>query len=112
MSSRTSWLAIIPDILLMCVLIGFITIWKKLIIILTTKLNIDDKIVSAKTGLINIQTLDSPINKVTSVKVEQSIFGKIFNYGNIYINTASGQFIFKCLNKPNDIKNYLVEKIK
>ena len=67
--------------------------------------------VSGKTGLLKIQTLDSPINKVTSVKVNQSLFGRIFNYGDVYINTPAGNFIFNCLAKPNDVKKYLIDKM-
>ena len=111
MKAKTSWMAIVPDLLMFCIMIGMITIWSKLIKILTTKLEIDDKMVSGKTGLLKIQTLDSPINKVTSVKVNQSVFGRIFNYGDVYINTPAGNFIFNCLAKPNDVKKYLIDKM-
>ncbi len=111
MKAKTSWTAIVPDLLMFCIMIGMITIWSKLIKILTTKLEIDDKMVSGKTGLLKIQTLDSPINKVTSVKVNQSLFGRIFNYGDVYINTPAGNFIFNCLAKPNDVKKYLIDKM-
>ena len=43
MKAKTSWMAIVPDLLMFCIMIGMITIWSKLIKILTTKLEIDDK---------------------------------------------------------------------
>lgn len=111
MKTKTSWVAIVPDLLLICLIIGLFTIWKKLIKILTTKLEVTGKTVSGKTGLIHTQTLDSPISKVTSVKVEQGLFGKILNYGNIYINTPAGNFQFGCISKPNEFKDYLLSKM-
>lgn len=111
MKTRTTWLAIIKDVLLICVFIGMFTIWKTIIQILTTKLEADDKIVHGKIGLLHIQTLDSPINKITSIKVDQSLFGRIFNYGSIFINTAGGNFIFHNIVKPNEFKNYVLEKM-
>ena len=111
MESKTSWFALVPDILLCCIIIGFFTFWIKIIKILTTQLSIDEKMVSGKVGILKIQTLDSPINKVTSVKIEQSIFGRIFNYGNVCINTAAGQFLFQCQSKPKEIKKYLIDRM-
>ena len=111
MNYRTSYFALIPEALKVIIIIGMFTFWVKLLRILNTKLTIDEKIVSGKTGILNIETLDSPINKITSVKVEQGIFGRIFNFGNVYINTPSGNFIFECMNKPNEIKRDLLNKI-
>ena len=109
---KPSWKTIIPDCLLFIFIIGLFTIWKKIFIILTTKLEISDTVVSGKIGLIHTQTLESPINKITSVKVEQKVFGKIFNYGDVYINTPAGNFDFKCMADPNKIKQYLLDKMK
>lgn len=112
MEGKTSWIAIIPDCCKMVIVIGFFTIWKTIINILTTKLQITDTTVSGKIGLIRIQTLDSPISKITSVKVEQGMFGRIFNYGDIYINSPAGNFQFECMSKPNELKQYLLDKMK
>lgn len=111
MVARTSWKTIIPDCLLFIFIIGLFTIWKKIFIILTTKLEITDTMVSGKIGLIHTETLDSPINKITSVKVEQKFWGKIFNYGNVYINTPAGNFDFRYMADPNKIKDYINSKL-
>lgn len=108
MKFKTSWFALIKDVILCCVIVGFITFWKTLIVILTTKLEINENVVSGKIGLLRIQTLDSPVNKITSVKVDQSLLGRILNYGNVYINTPAGNFEFECMAKPNEIKKYLL----
>ena len=112
MNARTSWKVIIPDCLLFIFIIGLFTIWKKIFIILTTKLEINDNTVSGKIGLIHTQTLDSPIKQITSIKIDQSFMGKIFNYGNVYINTPAGNFEFQCMAEPNKIKDYILNRMK
>ena len=111
MRFKTSWCAIIKDLLLMLVIVGFFTIWKTLIKILTNKLEIKEEFVSGKIGLLRIQTLDSPIDKVTSIKIDQSLLGRLLNYGDVFINTPSGNFAFECMDKPNEIKEYLLSKM-
>ena len=48
--------------------------------------------------------MDSPINQITSVKVTQGLIGKIFNYGTVNINTASGEYEFNYMANPEDIR--------
>ena len=111
MKAKISWLAIIPDLCLMMIFIGFITIWKKIVTILTTSLEADNNRVTGKMGLLHTETMDSPIRQITSIKVEKSLFGNIFNYGNIYINTAGGNYIFKCISYPDVFKDFLLKKM-
>lgn len=112
MKAKTSWATIIPDCCMIMIIVGLFTIWKKIFIILTTKLEADEKIVSGKTGLIHTEKMESPIKQISSVKVEQKLFGKIFNYGDIYINTPAGQYAFGCISKPNEFKDYLINLMK
>lgn len=111
MKARTSWKTIIPDCCLFIFVIGLFTIWKKIFTILTTKLEVNDTLVIGKTGLIHTEKMESPISKVTSVKVEQNFWSKIFNYGDIYINTPAGQYAYSCIAEPNKIKDYLISKM-
>lgn len=111
MKIRTSWASIIPDACLCIIVIGMFTIWGKIIKILTCKLEADDKIVSGSIGLIKTKSMQSPIKQITSIKVEQGFWGKIFNYGDIYINTASGSFIFNCVSNPTEFRDYITSKM-
>ena len=88
MKARTSWKTIIPDCCLLIFVIGLFTIWKKIFTILTTKLEVNDTLVIGKTGLIHTEKMESPISKVTSVKVEQNFWGKILSSWSIYINIS------------------------
>lgn len=112
MKARLSWVAIVPDVLGFMLVIGLFTIWRKIAIILSTKLEITDTMIIGKKGIIKTESMESPINKVTSVKVNQGFFGKLFKYGDIYINTPSGEYSFQCLANAEEVKNYIVNKMK
>jgi uncharacterized membrane protein YdbT with pleckstrin-like domain len=53
-------------------------------------------------GILNKNVTDSSLVKVTDVKMEQSAFGRLFNYGDIEILTASefGVNLFKRIEDP------------
>lgn len=103
---------LIIDFFAICIIIGFIWSVKDLIKFFTTKLIITNKRVNGKTGLINTNELDSPLNKINGVQVRQGLFGKIFNYGTISITTASTVFNFDYIDKPNDFKTILNNQIE
>ena len=53
-------------------------------------------------GILNKNVTDSSLVKVTDVKLEQSAFGRLFNYGDIEILTASefGVNLFRRIDEP------------
>ena len=103
---------LIIDFFAMCILIGFIWIIKDLIAFFTPKLTITNKKVTGKTGLINTNQLDSPLNKISGVQVEKGLFGQIFNYGTIKITTASTVFNFKYIGNPDEFRTILNNQIE
>lgn len=54
----------------------------------TTELAITDKRVIAKFGLIKRETIEINIVKIESIQVDQSILGRMFNYGSIVVSGA------------------------
>lgn len=54
----------------------------------TTELAITNKRVIAKTGLISRNTIELNLSKIESIRVDQSILGRIFNYGSIIVAGA------------------------
>ncbi|MDE1934701.1 PH domain-containing protein [Bradyrhizobium sp.] len=52
---------------------------------LTTETDVTDRRVVHKTGFINRHTFEIALDKIESVDVEQSIAGRIFNYGDVTI---------------------------
>jgi uncharacterized membrane protein YdbT with pleckstrin-like domain len=51
---------------------------------------VTNKRVIVKTGLISRRTLEMNLNKIESVNVDQSIFGRLFGYGTITIIGTGG----------------------
>jgi len=105
---KPSAVILIPHFCLMILFVGFITIWKPLFKMISTNIRVTNKRVSAKKGIIKTESLDSPIDKITSVKVQQNFFGKIFNYGTLYINTASGDYTFEYIPNADNVKDIII----
>jgi len=61
-------------------------------------------------GVINKDVIDSSLEKVNDVKLTQSFFGRIFNFGNVEILTASelGTNLFKTLGNPVGFKTTML----
>lgn len=111
-SVATLIIRLIIDFFAMAILVGFVWIVKDLIAFFTTKLTITTKKLTGHTGLINTNQLDSPLNKINGVQVEQGLFGKIFNYGTISVTTASTVFKFKYIDKPAEFRIILNNQIE
>lgn len=111
-SVATLIVRLIIDFFAMAILIGFIWIIKDIIAFCTTKLTITTKKITGKTGLINTNQLDSPLNKISGIQIEQGLFGKIFNYGTISVSTASTSFKFPYIDKPADFRTALNNQIE
>ena len=61
-------------------------------------------------GIINKNVIDSSLEKVNDVKMSQSFFGRIFNYGNVEILTASelGVNLFQRIEDPVHFKTAML----
>jgi uncharacterized membrane protein YdbT with pleckstrin-like domain len=56
----------------------------------TTEIAVTDKRIIFKRGFIQRHTAEMSVDKVTTVDVIQSIWGRIFDYGSIHIHAAGG----------------------
>ena len=70
------------------------------------------KRVFGKTGLLKINSMDSPLNKVNNVVVEENIFGKMLGYGTIRITTSSGEHVFHGVDHPVQLKGVIMSEIQ
>lgn len=78
-----------------------------LIKILTTELCFTNQRVIGKYGLFATKTLDMPIAKVNDISITKNIFGHMFNYGTIVIQSSSSKYIFQFVKNPDSFKNEL-----
>ena len=102
---------LLPHILLCFVLVGFITIWIPIIRLCTTDLAFTNKRLTGKIGLINIKSLDTPLNKINNISITQGLGGLIFGYGTLVISSSSAKYKFKGIKNPEEFKNKLIEEI-
>lgn len=79
----------------------------------STKYIISNKRVAGRYGIISEDFKSATFKHITSIRVKQGIIGKIFNFGNLTIDTAgSGEgvdFVWKYVKNPIGVKN-LIEK--
>lgn len=73
-------------------LIGLFLLGKAYIYSISTELAITDKRVIAKFGFIGRRTIELLHKNVESLQVDQSIFGRMLNFGTVFVNgTGSGR---------------------
>jgi uncharacterized membrane protein YdbT with pleckstrin-like domain len=58
----------------------------------STELAVTDRRVIYKTGLIRRRSVEMNMDKVESVKVDQSLLGRLFGYGTVMIHGTGGGF--------------------
>ncbi len=72
----------------------------------TSEFAITDKRVLVKVGLVRRHTLELLLAKVETIGVDQSIFGRIFNYGTIIVTGTGGtKEPFKGIAKPLEFRH-------
>ncbi len=79
--------------LLMAMVIAAVAIFttiRDLVYYLTTELALTNKRVIAKFGWVQRHTIELSLSRVESLTVNQSIFGRIFNFGTLTINGIGG----------------------
>jgi uncharacterized membrane protein YdbT with pleckstrin-like domain len=66
---------------------------------------VSDKRVLIKTGIIGRHTLETLLTKVENIGVEQSLWGRLFNYGTIYVTgTGSTRETFGGIHAPLEFR--------
>ncbi len=103
-SQKTWFLALYPAPLLY--FIWAYMAWHKREFVLT------DRRVVRQEGVLSISSFDAPLDKINNVFHRQSLMGRLLNYGEVGLETASeqGTTIFDFLSKPLDFKNCIVRQ--
>ncbi len=78
----------------------------------TTELAVTNKNVIGRVGFIRKKVMSSPLNKVQNVAVSKGLFGSIFGYGKVKIDTAAGSYSFKYIKKPEDFKKTVFDQME
>jgi uncharacterized membrane protein YdbT with pleckstrin-like domain len=77
----------------------------------TTELAVTDRRVIFKRGFIRRRTIEMNMDKVESVDVDQSILGRVFDYGDITVRgTGSGIEPLKGIDSPLEFRNHVTAR--
>jgi len=77
----------------------------------TTEIDVTDKRVILKRGFISRETTEMNMDKIVSIDVEQSIFGRILDYGTIKINGAGGPIEeLRLIGSPLELRNHITAR--
>jgi len=77
----------------------------------TTEIDVTDRRVVYKRGFIKRHTIEMNMDKVESVDVDQSIMGRILNYGDVTINgTGEGWETLRGIGAPLDLRNQITAR--
>jgi len=101
--------AALPLVLAALGAVGTLVTWLRAFIRrATTELAVTDRRVIFKRGLIRRHTVEMNMDKVESVDVDQSVLGRIFNYGDITIRgTGETMETLHAIDHPLDFRNHV-----
>jgi hypothetical protein len=73
---------------------------------------ITDRRVVLHEGVLSVSSFDASLDKINNVYHNQSFLGRLLNYGNVGLETASemGTTTFELLSRPVDFKNSIVRQ--
>jgi uncharacterized membrane protein YdbT with pleckstrin-like domain len=76
-----------------------------LIAYLTSEFGVTSKRVIVKVGLVQRQTLELLLRQVEAISVDQSIMGRVFNYGSVTLSGTGGvRGVFHNIAAPLDFR--------
>lgn len=96
-------------------LIGLLPLIIKIIALACTCLCITNKRVIGKAGILSVNTLDYPINKVDNVELNAGIFGNLFHYHTVTVRgggSSDTQIRFRGISNAQKFKNTITEAIE
>jgi uncharacterized membrane protein YdbT with pleckstrin-like domain len=101
------WLALLAA----CVGIGFFMLFLAWFKRWTTEIDVTDRRIIYKRGFIWRRTVEMNMDKVESVDVDQSMLGRLFNYGDITVRgTGTGLEPLRNIEAPLEFRNYVTAR--
>lgn len=80
------WHVVVGVILIAALGLGLIVLGALWIKIRSTELDVTNKRILIKTGFISRRTLEMNLNRIESIQVIQSPWGRMFNYGTVIVD--------------------------
>lgn len=97
-------------VILLPIVIGLFFLLAALIRYKTTELAVTNKRVIVKTGLISRRTLELNLAKAESIQVDQSLLGRLFDYGSLQVNgTGTSHAPIQGIRAPLEFRRQFME---
>jgi len=95
------------------VVIGIVLGWKLLVLRANEYILTNHRVIR-KTGILSQQSMDSRLDKVNNIEHRQSIWGRLLNFGDVEIDTASdvGVEVFHNISHPLDFKRAIAAAVE
>jgi uncharacterized membrane protein YdbT with pleckstrin-like domain len=95
--------------LAVAVLAGLVILWKNYVLSSYDYVLTNHRIV-LETGILSRRSMDSRLDKVNNVEHRQSLWGRLLNFGEVEIDTASetGAAVFRNIANPLEFKRYIL----
>jgi uncharacterized membrane protein YdbT with pleckstrin-like domain len=113
--SQVSRWSLAPRIVLGIVLLpvaglGLVLLGWAWILYRTTEFAVTDKRIIAKTGLISRSTVEMFLDKVESLHVEQTVMGRLFDFGSVTIRgTGATEESFRNISAPLELRKQFMQ---
>lgn len=116
--ARVSWLAALPALIfsilisltLVLIPVAIVIIAVVALRIYSTELAITNKRVIAKFGFIRRNTVELKLERIEGLRINQGIFGRIFNYGSVVVSgTGVTQAPIPAIDRPLEFRRLCLE---
>ena len=95
-----------------CLIVGLIIVLWHYLLWWTEEYIVTNRRLMKVNGVVNKRSGDSSLEKINDAILTQRFWGRVFNYGDLDILTASDQTVdsFRMLNKPRDFKRLMLNQ--
>lgn len=95
--------------LALAALVGAVLAWKVLVLRANEYVLTNHRVIR-NTGILSQQSMDSRLDKVNNIEHRQTLWGRLLNFGDVEIDTASetGAAVFRNISHPLDFKRAIV----
>ncbi len=105
---------VVSSLFLFALILPILWLIYRILLFLTDECVVTSQKFNVRTGIFSKQEISTPLDKINSVYFQQSVIGRIFNYGDIVIQSAAsyGSISYVYVANPNQIKASLDNAIE
>lgn len=107
--SHLSWVGYIPGIIMLAIPpLGIILLIIQWVRCITTETAVTDRRLIFKTGVVSRKAIDVERGRIETVTLQQSIFGRLLNYGTVTVHgTGIGEIVLSSIDAPVELRRRL-----